>query len=146
MISASAAVRVERQAERAGLEAGEFVDAHKFEALAERAAMRLDRLPERRLGRVVDHQHALEIRIIEPRQRVERLDQHRRRLAIGRDVDGDLGRGRVGCKSRRQRRRLQRRDQPSWARAESDNRDLLDARERDDDERDQQQRTEPKRE
>ena len=52
--------------------------------------MILDRLPERRIRRVVDDDHAFEIRIVEPRHRIERLLEHLRRLEIGRDVDRDF--------------------------------------------------------
>ena len=123
----------------AGLEACEVVGAHELEALAERAAMLLDRQPHRRVRRVVDHQHAFEIRVVEPGDRVERLLEHLRRLVVRRDVDRNLRRGGVG----HQRRRL---DQPPRLAAEGDGRDFLDARQRDDDQRDQQQGAEPERE
>ena len=57
----------QRQPQRAGLVADEIVDADEFETVAERAAMLLDRLPQRRIGRVVDHHHAFEVRIVELR-------------------------------------------------------------------------------
>ena len=82
----------EREPQRAGLEAREVVVAHELEALAERAAMLLDRPPQRRIGRVVDDDDAFEIRIVEPRDRIERLLEHLRRLAIGRNVDRDFRR------------------------------------------------------
>ena len=127
-----------REAQRAGLEALQVVGAHELEALAERAAMLLDRHPQRRIGRVVDHHHAFEIRIFEPRDRVERLLQHLRRLAIGRDVDRDfrrVDRARAAAPAT-SRSRLA---------AERDRRDLFDAREGDDDQRDQEQRAEAER-
>jgi hypothetical protein len=58
----------QREVERAGLEARERVDVEEAEALAEAGAVRLDRLPDRRvLGVVVDHQD-LEARIVQRRQ------------------------------------------------------------------------------
>ena len=72
MISASAAVWRQREPQRAGLEAVELVLAHELEALAERLAVLLDRAPQRRIGRVVDDDDALEVRIFELRHRIER--------------------------------------------------------------------------
>ena len=57
----------ERDAQRAGLKAGEILDPDEFEALAERGAMLLDRPPQGRIGRIVDHQHAFEVRDIRRR-------------------------------------------------------------------------------
>ena len=54
----------ERKPQRAGLEALELVLADELEALAERLAVLLDRPPERGVGRVVDDEHALEVRIV----------------------------------------------------------------------------------
>ncbi len=101
--------------------------------------MFLDRQPERRVRRVVDHHHAFEIRIFEARDRVERLLEHLRRLTKGRDVDRHFRRRHIG----RERRRS---DQPQRLAAKSDRRDLFDARECDDDERDEQHGAEPERE
>ena len=114
-----------RKAQRARLEAGEIIGIDEFEALAERAAMILDRQPERRIGRVVDDDDAFEIRVVEPGDRIERLLEHLRRLAIGRNVDRDFR-----CDSRRARAGGAR-DQPARLAAEGDGRDFLDARERD---------------
>ena len=97
----------ERKPQRAGLEALQIVLAHELEALAKRAAMLLDRPPERRVGRVVDDDHALEVRIVEPRHRIERRLEHLRRLHVGRDVDRHLRRERHFRGERR------RRDQPA---------------------------------
>ena len=141
MISASGAVCVERQAQRAGLVAGKLVDPEEFEAFAERAAMRLDRLPERRIGRVVDHHHAFEIGIVDAGDGIERLHQHLRRFATGRDVDGHF-RG-VGLFLRRHQRR--RVGKPPRAAAEGDCRDLLQARQRDGDQRDEKEDAEAER-
>ncbi len=58
--------------QRAGLVAIKIVDLDELEALAERPAMLLDRPPQRRIGRIVDHQHAFEIGIVEPRHAIER--------------------------------------------------------------------------
>ncbi len=128
-----------RQPQCAGLEAHDIVGAHELETLAERAAVLLDRDPESGIGRVVDHHHAFVIRVIEARDGVERLLEHIRRLVVRRDVDRHFGRGLAG----RERRRF---DQPPRLAAESDGRDLLDARHRDHDQRHQQQRAEAERE
>ena len=101
MISASLAVCTSGKAQCAGLVALEIVGVDELEALTERAAMLLDRLPVGRVGRVVDDDHALEIGIFEPRHRIERRLEHLRRLAIGRDVDRHFRREGFG----RQRRR-----------------------------------------
>ena len=57
------------------------------EARPELAAVSLDRPPDGLVLRVVVDDQDLEIRVIEPRQRVEGLDQHLRRLVVGRDVN-----------------------------------------------------------
>ena len=80
----------ERQAQRARLVAADTVLIDELETLAKSAAMLLDRLPECRIGRVVDDDHAFKIRIIEPRHGVERGLEHLRRLAMGRHVDRDF--------------------------------------------------------
>ena len=72
MISASSAVCVSASRSAPALKPGELVLAHELEALAERAAMLFDRTPERRIRRVVDDEDALEVRIVEPRHRIER--------------------------------------------------------------------------
>jgi len=64
---------VHGDAQGAGLEALNLLGVDELEALAERAAVILDRLPERRIGRVVDDADAFEIRVVEPRYRIERL-------------------------------------------------------------------------
>ena len=76
--------------QRAGLVAVEPRRVDEAEALAERAAVLLDRLPHRRARRVVDDDDALEIRIIEPSDRIERRLEHVRRLHVGGDVDRHL--------------------------------------------------------
>ena len=125
--------------QRAGLEALQIVGIDELEALAERAAVLLDRQPERRIGRVVDHHHAFEIRIVEPRHRVERLLEHLRRLVVRRNMDRNFRRRRLG----RERRGV---DQPQRLAAEGDHGELVDARQRDDDQRDQQQDAQAERE
>ena len=72
MISASDGRALHGDAERAGLETLNLLGVDELEAFAERAAMILDRLPERRIGRVVDDHDAFEIRIVEPGNRIER--------------------------------------------------------------------------
>ena len=132
MISASGAVCASASRSAPALKPCEIVVAHELEALAERAAMLLDRPPERRIGRVVDDDDAFEIRIVEPRDRIERLLEHLRRLAIGRDMDRDFRRdGASGASGGAC-------DQPARLAAEGDRGDLLDARQRDEDQRDQQ--------
>ena len=129
----------EREPQRAGLVAVEVVDVDELEALAQRAAMLLDRLPQRRVGRVVDDHHAFEIRIFEARDRVERELEHVRRLFMGRDMDRHLGRVAVDGNGGRG-------NETPRAAAESDRRDLLDPSERNQHQRDQQQNSETKRE
>jgi hypothetical protein len=80
---------LERQSERASLEALQRLDAHEFEAPPEQAAVILYRSPEGRIRRVVDHHYAFEIGPSELRHAVERLAEHLRRLAAGRDVNRD---------------------------------------------------------
>ena len=91
MISASAAVCSSASRSAAGLETRELILPHEFEARTEQLAMLLDRPPIARLGRIVDHHDAFEIRPIELGDAVQRLAQHFRRLAIGRDVDRHEG-------------------------------------------------------
>ena len=94
----------EREPQRAGLVAAQIVDVQELEAFTERAAMLLDRLPEGRVGRVVDHDDAFEVRVVEPRDRIERLLQHLRRLAIGRDVDRHFRGTAFRCRNKRWRK------------------------------------------
>ena len=54
--------------------------------------MLFDRLPHGRIGRVVDHDHAFEIGIFEPGDRIECRLEHLRRLAAGRNMDRNFGR------------------------------------------------------
>ena len=129
-----------RQAQGAGLEAFEIVGQHELEFFTEHAAMLFDRHPHARIWRVVDDDDAFEIRVVEARDGVERLLEHLRRFAIGRNVDRHFRRDEF----RRQRRRV--RHQPHRLATEGDRRDLLDARQRDDDQRDKQQCTETERE
>jgi hypothetical protein len=77
-------------AQRAGLEALDLLGVDELEAFAERAAVILDRLPEGRVRGVVDDHDAFEIRIIQPRHRIQRLLEHVGRLEIGRYMDRDL--------------------------------------------------------
>ena len=93
--------------------------------------MLLDRPPKRRIGRVVDDHDAFEIGIVEPRHGIERRLQHRRRLVAGRDVDRHF-RGEDLGNERRSAGKTARRP------AEGDGGDLVDAGERDDDERHQE--------
>ena len=120
MISASGAVWASASRSAPALKPCEIVLAHELEALAERAAMLLDRPPKRRVGRVVDDDHAFEVRIVEPRHRIERRLEHLRRLHVGRNVDRNLRRERRFGSQRR------RRDQPARLAAERDGGDLLD--------------------
>ena len=131
----------QREAQRAGLVAGKLIDPEEFEALAERTAMRFDRLPECRIGRVVDHHHAFEIGIVDAGDGIERLHQHLRRFAAGRDVDRHF-RG-VGLFLRRHQR--WRVGKPPRAAAESDCGNLLQARQRYSDQRDEKDDAEAER-
>ena len=53
-----------RQPQRRGLEAYQVLHANELEARAKLAAASLDRLPERRIGGVVDDDHALEVGVV----------------------------------------------------------------------------------
>ncbi len=134
-----------RDAQRAGLEALHLLGIDELEAFAELPAVILDRPPELWVGRVVDDADALEIRIVEPRHRIERLLQHLDRLVIGRYVDRDF-RERDVLADRGGRKRRALADQPARAAAERHRRDLLDPCHRDQDQRHQQHQTERERE
>ena len=60
----------ESKPQGSGLEAGDIILADELEVLTERAAMILDRSPERRVRRVVDDDNAFELRIVEPGHRI----------------------------------------------------------------------------
>ena len=92
-----------REPQRAGLVAIHIVGVDELEALTERAAMLFDRLPEGRIRRVVDHHDAFEVRVVEPRDRIQRLFEHLRRLAIGRDVDRYFRGEAFQCRNKRRR-------------------------------------------
>ena len=121
---------LEREPERSSLESLEPIGAHEFEARPKQPAVILDRLPKGGVGRVVDDHHAFEIRPIELRHAVERLPQHLRRLAIGRNVNRD----------QRQllRQRSSRRQQAPGLRPEQNGGEFLDAPLHDHDERHEQ--------
>ena len=73
-----------KQPQGAGLVADKLVDADEFEAVAERAAVLLDRLPLKAGSGVtrIDYHHAFEVRIVKTRHwKVERQIQHIRRFA-----------------------------------------------------------------
>ncbi len=91
MISASAAVRSMAMRSAPALKPCDLLGVDELEALAERAAVILDRLPERRIGRVVDD--APRIRNSDSRAGHTASSvcfSISGRLAIGRDVDRDL--------------------------------------------------------
>ncbi len=127
------------QAQRAGLEAGQGLGIDEFEALAERAAMIFDRAPQRRVGRVVDDEDAFEVRVIEPRDRVEGEFEHFRRLVAGRNMDRHF-------RSKVRRCRGSRRDQPARLAAKGDGCDFFDPGERDHHQGPEQKQTEAQRE
>ena len=129
----------QRQPQGAGLVTGELFHPDEFEAVAEHTAMLFDRPPQRRIGSVVDDQDAFEIGVVEPRHGIERRRQHRRRFVAGRDVDRHLRDEDLG-NERRSAGKTARRP------AEGDGGDLVDARERDDDERHQEQDAQSERE
>ena len=133
---------VHRDAQRAGLEALHLLGVDELEAFTERAAMVLDRLPEGGIGRVVDDDDAFVVRIVQPRQRIERLLEHLDRLEISGDVDRDLRVVILGHVLDR----LALREQPLRRPAERDRRDLVDARHRDEDEGNKQDHAERERE
>ena len=73
------------------------------ESPTEPPAVLLDREPHQRVdGVVVDDQH-FEVGIVEPRERVERLDHELRRLVVRGHVDRHLRQRRVGDPLRPQR-------------------------------------------
>lgn len=120
---------VHGDAQRAGLEALHLLGVDELEAFTERAAVILDRLPEGGIRRVVDDDHAFVVRIVEPRQRIERLLEHLDRLEIGGDVDRDLRVVILGHVLDR----LALGEQPLRRPAECDGRDLVDPGHRDED-------------
>jgi hypothetical protein len=131
---------VHRDAERTGLEALDLLGIDELETFTECAAMILDRLPELRVGRVVDDHDAFEVRIIQPRHRIQRLLEHVHRLEIGGDVDRDLGEGNVLADgSRRDGGALGQ--QTARAPAEGHGCDFLDPRHRNQDQWNQQDQT-----
>ena len=113
--------------QRAGLEAFDLLGIDELETFAERAAVILDRLPEFGIGGVVDDHDAFEIRIVEPRERIERCFKHLGRLEIGRHVDRDFREAdAVADRGRRHGRAFD--DKPARIAAKGDRRDLLDPR------------------
>ena len=82
---------LERDVERARLEAGAG-DIEELETIAEFAAAGRNGRRITGFRRVVDDDDRLEVRVVESRQTVQRLDHHLRRLAIGGDVDGHFRR------------------------------------------------------
>ena len=92
MISASAAVWSSASRSAPALKPARLSSRTNLKRSPSVLAVLLDRTPQRRVGRVVDDDDALEIRVFEPRHRIERLLEHLRRLAIGRNVDRNLRR------------------------------------------------------
>src|SRR3954470_11021709 len=89
--------------------------------------MILDRLPEGRVRRVVDDDDAFVVRIVQPRQRIERLLEHLDRL----EISGDVGRDFWKVILRYVLDWLVLREQALRRPAEGDGGDLVDARHRD---------------
>src|SRR3569623_1370908 len=123
-------------AQRAGFEADHLLRIDEDEALAERAAVILDRLPECGIRRVVDDDDALEVRIIEPGDGIQRLLEHLRRLEIRWNVNRDYRECAGG------RRGQGRGEQALRTAAEGDGGDFLDSRHRDQHQRHQQDHAE----
>ena len=136
----------QREPQRAGLVAVEPRRVDEAEALAERAAVLFDGLPHRRARRVVDDDDALEVRIVEPRDRIERRLDHVRRLVIGGNVDRHLGRVSVRRRAYARGAGTAGRQQALRRAAEPHHRDLVDPPQRDHDERHQEQHAERERE
>jgi len=90
--------------ERPGLETRERCDVEETEALAGPLAVRLHRPPAGLVAGIVVHHDHFEVRIVETRERIERLDQHVRRLVVGRKMHRELAirglQGRDGISSR----------------------------------------------
>ncbi len=128
----------EREPQRARLVAGKRLRIDELEARAERGAVILDRPPVGRIGGVVDDDDAFVVRVVEARHGIERLLEHLRRFHAGRDMDRHL-RCVVRCR-RRGGKEAHRRA------SEQHRGDLLDARERDEDEWHQQQQAQDQRE
>ena len=103
--------------------------------------MILDRLPERRIRRVVDDHDAFEIRIVEPGDRIERGFQHLRRLEISGYMDRDFREAQVAAYRRRHGRRALD-DQTLRLPAKGDGRDFLDPRHRNQHQRHEQDQAE----
>ena len=99
MISASLAVWASASRSAPALKPSSLSSRTNLKRSPSVAAMLLDRPPERGIGRVVDDEHAFEIRIVEPRDRIERELEHLRRLHVGRNVDRHFRRvaGRSGA-------------------------------------------------
>src|SRR5712671_194945 len=128
----------ECQPERTGLESWHVVLVDELEAFAEFPAVALDRLPILRIRRVVDDDNALKIRIFEMRNSVERLLEHFRRFAIGRNVNRDFR-----VEAFRERRVWT--NQPLWRTAEQDCRDFFNAGKRNENQRNKKQDAETQR-
>src|SRR3974390_3080823 len=90
----------ERKPQRSSLESLEVLDANKLEAGTKLAAASLDRLPECRIGRVIDYHPTFEIRVAELRHRIDGSQQHFRRFPIGGNVNRNLWRARAHSRRR----------------------------------------------
>ncbi len=78
---------LEPEVQRAGLEARPRIEVVEAELRAELRAMRLDRLPDFFVLRVVvDHEHFV-VLVIERRERIERQDHHLGRLVVAGEMD-----------------------------------------------------------
>ena len=78
------------EVERPGLEAGQRTDVEKAKARSQCRAVGLDRAPDGLILRVVVDDDYFEVRIIERRQRVQRVLDHLRRLVVAGHVHRDL--------------------------------------------------------
>ena len=132
-------------AQGAGLEALDLLRVDELEALAECAAVILDRLPERGIRRVVDDDDTFEVRIVEPRHRIERCFEHVRGFEISRDMDRYFRKAHAAADGRRHCR-LALEDQTPRLLSKGDRCDLFDPRHRDQHQRHQQDQAERQRE
>ena len=75
--------------QRAGLESLQSFDVMETKTFAQSRAMRFDRTPGRRFGRVVVENDDLKIFVIEPRQGVQGSDHHRWRFVVAGNMYGN---------------------------------------------------------
>src|SRR5688572_1035463 len=88
----------QREVAGPSLESLERIDMEEAEALAETAAVFRHRAPEGLVFRVVVHDDDFKPRVVETRERIERLSNQLGRLAVRGDVQRDEWRDAVGVR------------------------------------------------